>query len=301
MGEFSMLPADVSDRWALTVEADLGGRANLQWLVSAQGAPLVLRRYPAEPLGDVAYELSVLRCLDALGWPVPVPVDDPLEADGHIWCLFTRLPGAPPTVTDLEAEQRARGRLLAKLHADTATLVDLGQRCGWRRAEAVVTDAELDSQLGEFQRLFPRQARVLQWHAHRARECFEELDLEDRQLIVLHGDFVARNLLYQDGKLTGIVDFEGTHLNHRASEFALAWQGKYDDVIRGYEEVRPLDELDGALLAPTLWSWILLGVANDIRRMTSGIIAPHGFDWQVGRLLRRSPLMGREAAPYPGE
>jgi hypothetical protein len=96
---------------------------------------------------------------------VPVAVDDPLDVDGHTWCLFSRLPGAPRTVTDLKAEQRARGRLLADLHADTETLVDLGQRSGWCRAEVVVADPDLQRHLGGYQRLFPRQARVLRWHA----------------------------------------------------------------------------------------------------------------------------------------
>ncbi|MET9019582.1 phosphotransferase [Actinopolymorpha sp. NPDC004070] len=297
---YPLPPSEVTGRLGVQVEGYLGGRANTQWLVTAAGSPLVLRRYPAEPLGDVGYELSVLRRLNAMGWPVPVPVDDPIDVDGHTWCLFSRLSGASRTVADPKAEQRARGRLLAELHADTETLGDLGQRPGWHRAEAVVADSELYRGLAAYQRLFPWQARLLRWHAERAHERFDALDLGNRCLIVLHSDFNARNLLFQNGKLTGIVDFESTHLNHRASEFALAWQGRYDEVLHGYEEVRPLDEVDRALLAPTLWSWVLLGVAENIRRMTSDSIEPHGFDWQVGRLLRRSPLMGSEAAPYPG-
>jgi aminoglycoside phosphotransferase (APT) family kinase protein len=291
-------PGEVVDQWALDIDGYLGGRLNRQWLVTADGMPLVLRRYPKEPPGDVRYEWRVLRRLDALGWPVPVPVEDQYAADGHTWRLFTRLPGAPPTVAGPAAE-RARGRLLADLHAATASLADLGQRPGWRRAEAVVADPALSRRLDEYARLFPRPARILRWHADRAHECFSRIDLLDRRLVVLHGDFNARNLLYQGDRLTGIVDFETTHLNHRTSEFALAWQAKRDEVIHGYEEIRPLDEVDRALLAPTLWSWVLLGVAAEIRRMLAGLTAPHGFDWQVGRLLRRSPLMGAEAAPYP--
>jgi aminoglycoside phosphotransferase (APT) family kinase protein len=116
--------------------------------------------------------------------------------------------------------------------------------------------------------------------------------------MVLHGDFINQNLRYEDGRLTGVLDFECCHLNHRVSEFALAWRGKHDDVIHGYAEVHPLTDLDWALLTPALWSWVFLGVAAEIRKMISGAIPPHQFEWQTRMLLRRSPLMGRHRAPY---
>jgi aminoglycoside phosphotransferase (APT) family kinase protein len=291
-------PPEIVEGLRVRVDRYLGGRANLHWLVSARDRPLVLRRYQPQPLAEVAYELRVLHRLAARGWPVPVAVAEPRMADGRVWCLFRWLPGAPQRVTGVPAEQRARGRLLAELHADLETLADLGQRPGWRRAEAVLADEGLASSLRAYGRLFPEQARVMRWHADRARECFDRLDLRHRRLLVLHGDFLPQNLLYRSGALSGVLDFEWTHLNHRASEFALAWRGRHDAVVHGYDEVRPLDDLDRALLAPTLWSWLFLGVAEEIRRMLAGGIEPHGFDWRVSLLLRRSPLMGAEAAPY---
>lgn len=81
-------------------------------------------------------------------------------------------------------------------------------------------------------------------------------------------------------------------------EFALAWRGRYDDVVHGYPEVCPLTERDRALLTPALWSWVFLGVAGEIRRMTDGRVAPHRLEWQTKMLLRRSPLMGRHSVPY---
>lgn len=292
-------PSEVVDRWALRLESYLGGRANLHWRVNRDGRPLVLRRYQDKPLGDIGYELRVLQRLDALGWPVPVAVDEPLAVDGRTWCLFVRLPGSPPVVTESPSEQRAVGRLLARLHADLETLADLGQRPGCQRAERIVADPVLTRRLRDYERFFPESARILRWHADRAREAFDALDLRGRRLMVIHGDFGLPNLLCRDGRLTGVVDFEGTHLNHRVSDFALAWRAKRDEVVRGYDEVRPLDELDWALLTPALWSWVFLGVADEIQEMTVGSIRPHGFDWQVGVLRRRTPLMGVAGASYP--
>lgn len=291
-------PAEVVNRWALRVDSYLGGRANLHWRVSRDGRPLVLRRYQEKPIGDIGYELQVLQRLDALGWPVPVAVDDLLVVDGRTWGLFMWLPGASPAVTESTSELRAVGRLLARLHADLETLVDLGQRPGCQLAEALVADPVLTRRLRDYERLFPEQAHILRWHADRANEYFDSLDLRGRRLIVIHSDFGLPNLLYQDGNLTGVIDFESTHLNHRVSDFALAWRAKRDEIVRGYDEVRPLDELDWALLTPTLWSWVFLGVAEEIHAMTTGAITPHGFDWQVGVLRRRSPLMG-VGAEYP--
>ena len=47
-------------------------------------------------------------------------------------------PRRPRTDAAVRAELRARGRLLAALHADLATLTDLAQRPGWRRRDEVL-------------------------------------------------------------------------------------------------------------------------------------------------------------------
>jgi aminoglycoside phosphotransferase (APT) family kinase protein len=203
----------------------------------------------------------------------------------------------PPTGTDQQS-QRDRGRLLARLHHDLATLTDLGQRPGSRRAEDIVGDPALIEQLRAYERLFPWEARLMRWHVDRARHAFTEVDRADCPLMVLHGDFINPNLLYENGVLTGVIDFESTHLNHRISEFALAWRGTYDDVLHGYTDVTPLTDTDWALLAPALWAWVFLGVATELQRMIGGAIQPHRFEWQTKMLLRRSPLMGRHSTSY---
>lgn len=292
-------PPGLTARLNLRIEGYLGGRANQHWLVTSGHQPLVLRRYQPHPIGEIGYELRVLRRLADLGWPTPVAVADPVQAAGRTWCLFQWLPGTPPSGTD-ERSQRDRGRLLARLHHDLVTLADLGQRPGAQRAEDVVADPDLTGQLRAYERLFPDSARIMRWHLDRAGEGFAGIDRSSRSLMVLHGDFVNQNLLCRDGELTGVIDFESTHLNHRVSEFALAWRGKYDAVLHGYSEITPLTELDQELLTPALWSWVFLGVAREIRHMTDGTVPPHPLQWQTRMLLRRSPLMGRHSEPYPG-
>ena len=41
--------------------------------------------------------------------------------------------------------------------------------------------------------------------------------------MVVHGDFTPWNLRFQNGTLSGILDFELAHWDHRIGDFALSW------------------------------------------------------------------------------
>jgi Ser/Thr protein kinase RdoA (MazF antagonist) len=181
-------------------------------------------------------------------------------------------------------------------------LVGLGQRSGWSEVRQVVEDRALIEELQRYERFFPEEAHILRWHAERAHALFNEIDgeLAGARRLVIHGDFAPWNLLYEDGQLTGILDFEAAHFDLAIADFALSWRGKYDGVIRGYEEVRPLTDLDWRSLTPVFWSWLLLGLAEDLRAINAGRAEPTLPDWSLRLLLRRSPLMASEAEPYPG-
>lgn len=69
-------------------------------------------------------------------------------------------------------------------------------------------------------------------------------------------------------------------------------------MIAGYEQIRPLTELERRLLTPTFWAWLLLGLADDLHAINAGSMDPATPEWSVRLLLRRSPLMGAEAAPF---
>lgn len=64
--------------------------------------------------------------------------------------------------------------------------------------------------------------------------------------------FKKWNLRFQKGKLSGILDFELAHWDHRVGDFALSWRGKYDEVVYGYDEVSPLEPEEWELLT-TMW------------------------------------------------
>ncbi len=244
------------------------------------------------------YELAVLTRMRTMGWPVAAAIEEPAEIEGRTWCLFPWLRGQPPERGP--QERRRRGRLLAGLHESTSQLVDLGQRPGWVRADEVVGDPELVAAVRNYESLFPDDGHVLRWHLEQAREAFAAVEVERADCLVLHGDFSPWNLHYEGERLTGALDFDATHLNFRVSDFALSWRGWQDELLDGYEEVHRLTELDRELLAPAYWSWLFLGLKEQIRSMVSGESPPARFDWVIEHLLRRTGLLGRLAPPYPG-
>jgi Ser/Thr protein kinase RdoA (MazF antagonist) len=166
-------------------------------------------------------------------------------------------------------------------------------------ADALASDPELETSLCAYERLRPREGHIMRWHLDWARTAFAKLDLQDAETVVLHGDFARWNLLFHDDRLTGILDFEASHRNYRVADFALSWRGDQDEVLAGYAEVQPLSELDWQLLVPVFWSWLFLGLKPHIADILSGKVPPHGFDWQIKHLLRRTGILAQRAPAYP--
>lgn len=283
--------AEILETFGVRVVSPLGGRLNQHWLVEARGERLVLRRWE-QSADSVAYELHLLVRIAALGWPVASSVVGPVEWDGHYWSLFPFLAGEPPSEVNPRAEQRARGRLLARFHADLARLSDIGQRETWRRCEEILGDLTLDRTLTENEGKQPDEVHILRWHLDRARERIAGLPLRERPGQIIHGDFTPWNLRFQEGRLSGILDFELSRWDHRVGDFALSWRGKYDEVIHGYAEVSPLEPEEWELITPVWWAELIELACRCLR---DGI---WDDGWIIKKLLQRSRLMGPDAAEF---
>ena len=223
-----------------------------------------------------------------------------MDHAGCTWCLLTKLPGVSNTVRDRD-EQRRRGRLLAELHESTNDLADLGQRTGFLFPDATLSDPSLMAAIKKYEAVRPDVGYILRWYIERAIEQLTPLDLESADKLVLHSDFIAPNILYDDDELSGILDFEATHLNVRVADFALSWRGCYDEVIHGYEEVRKLNDVDWQLLVPTFWSWLFMGVGNLVELASQEELRQFDFTWQTKLLARRSKLFADLMELFPGQ
>lgn len=286
-----MRPRGVLDRLGLSAKSLrlFSSRLNRNWLAQSGDDRFVLRQYRrGRTIEDANYELRVMDHLARAGWPVPTPIKPPIEAGGYSWCAFTYLPGrspAPRSEKGIRAEQSARGRLMAEVHGDLLDLNDLGQRKGWVRAEQLLPP-EGNEPFANLASRRPEEASVLRWHLDRARELFEQLNAAAQPAMIIHGDFASWNLRYLRGRVSGIYDFEFSHLNHRVADFALSWRGIYDEVVQGYFEVAPLSDVELQLITPVWWAWLL-----DNARTQLFLDPEPDLSWVLTHLVRRSPLV----------
>jgi Ser/Thr protein kinase RdoA (MazF antagonist) len=220
------------------------------------------------------------------------PFEEPVETQDFLWSTCPFLSGKPKAVRD-SAELRSRGRLLAELHSDLSLLAPLAPRPGWRRAEQILSDLELDRILAASETAKTEEVRIVRWHLDRSRHRIEGLGLENHASIPVHGDFATWNLLFEDGRLSGILDFELARNDHRVADFTLAWRGKYDEVVEGYEEVSPLTDEERAAIVPIWWAQLIEDACRQLRE------GENDGGWSITKLLARTPLMGADALELP--
>jgi Ser/Thr protein kinase RdoA (MazF antagonist) len=266
----------------------LADGSNTHWILRNASDRLVLRRYrAARSLSEIAYELEVLDFLARRGWPVARNVGQPVTLGGRVWCVFEFLQGrspSPRSAVGRHREARQRGRLIAELHEALRDAAELGQRPGWLRAdEGLFTDMPWSGIGAWFRRLEkrdPEAGRLLVRAWEVTSDDLARLVPMAPPAIVIHGDVVPWNLRYSRGELSGLLDFDLVHLDLRAAEFALAWRGRHDDVLLGYEDVRPLDPIDRALVVPVFRAWLLACAACAVRD-------GHSLKWSLEHLARQ--------------
>ena len=230
------------------------------------------------------------------GWAVPEILGDPFRAEGAQFQLMSLLPGSPKARADSD-ERLTRGRLLARLH-DTLASFPSTQRTGFSTSDQLVRRTELIDALRAYEQVDSRVAYIMLWHLDRVREGFETVPLGDADKLTLHGDFAVWNLLFEGDQLSGILDFEATHLNYRAADFALSWRGHQDEVVEGYEDVHPLSDLDWELLGLCYWSWLFIGIEEKIDAILQGSPG-RDLEWHVTHLLRRPGLPRFSLPSFP--
>jgi Ser/Thr protein kinase RdoA (MazF antagonist) len=237
---------------------DPSGNGN--WLVEVPGTPLaVLRRYhPGASRAEVAYEHAVLDHLAAAGWSVPHPVSETVCQKGRWYCLTRYVPGGP-AIPESEEQRRRRGRDLAHLDLALRQLAPrLGQRPGWRTQHSAITAyANIDwpACIRGFAAVDLRLAAWTEAAVAHVRAGLDAAGSAELPVTVVHGDFAERNVHYEDGRLTGVIDFGLTHLDSRPYELAIARTYRAPEALEAYrsELARsgwPLTALEEAAITP---------------------------------------------------
>lgn len=238
-----------------------GGHAGLTFGVrfdrSAGAAPvdLVLRLAPPgvrrQGNTDVFRQARLLTALHAAGLPVPaVPYADAGDdVLGTAFIMMERLPGRTFFIWRPEASFDLSASAVGPLWRQAAaTLADL-HRFDWR---ARLPDWETPRALAD---------QVLRWDPVLAKSpnpawCARGRALRDRLLSrlpdtlflgVVHGDFQPGNLLFEDGRLVGIVDWELAGVADQMLD--LGWLMMMGDAASWHASWRPVAPLDPATLA----------------------------------------------------
>lgn len=141
--------------------------------------------------------------------PVPIPTRDGRTAVGST-AVFPLIPGHVATHGDLTSIELAAGALARLLRAMAALPLELAPRdldTSLDRIRPEVTD--LDAFGLELAELLPGDEGVAWFAEHvgpKQREYAERLAGLPVQLV--HGDLALGNVLIQDGRVTGVLDFE---------------------------------------------------------------------------------------------
>jgi Ser/Thr protein kinase RdoA (MazF antagonist) len=271
---------------------------NTHWIVRTRRDRVVLRRYAlACSAPEIAYEHAVLHHLRRRQWPVAAPIANAVHTASGSWCLFPYLRGrspAPRSSSGQRTEERARGRLLARLHRDLADLAGLGQRDRWRTTPEGLFDRHgkrpAGTMLGAYARRDPEGGRILLEYADATRRRFDALMPSAPEPTIIHGDLTTWNIRYANGRLSGVLDFDVTHLDLRVADFVLSWRGCYEGILEGYEEEAPLTDVERELIVPVYWAWMIACAVEGIDE------AQGRPEWALRHLLRQPLKAGRRSA-----
>ena len=208
-----------------------------------------LVRYPAGWSTDaVGYGERLGELLRASGWPLAEPfiVGAGIAGGGlDDFALYRAGAGEPDDRTSA-AQQRVRGRLLARFHADAAGFGDRQQRpCAGRAWELDVfvrpATESFNALLGEFDREHHELAWALRRERYRNLRELARLGYGESPSTVIHGRFGGPGLLFAKGALAGMPGLERARRDSPAFDIAAA-------VALECEDAREADALDPTLV-----------------------------------------------------
>lgn len=195
-----------------------------------------LVRLPRQPGGGVAIAKEhrwtpYLSQHLAVRTPEFVKIISPSARFNEYWAIVTWLPGHAPEVAD--EERRPRSELVSSV----ARLMDALRRAPvpadaakdatlkWYRGQALAAQAPQFSR--DMEACRQNQAMQLDWPlAEKTWRAALELPRAQtaQGMAWLHADLVAENLLLENGRLTGVLDFGGLCCGDPAAELHSVWE-----------------------------------------------------------------------------
>ncbi len=275
---------------------------NENWHVwTRAGERFVLRRHGhGRTAEEIEYETRVLHHAAAAGWRVPVPLGAPVTDGDRFASVCTYVPGTSHRIENA-AQLRERGALLARLHHHLRPLAPrMGQRPGWHPMHDLETSLQAlrwedgVAVLGQHR---PDLARPLRAGTEFVERQLDAVSAGALPVTLIHGDFTRWNLRFRSGRLTGVLDFDLTHLDTRPADLAMARAVRSPELLDAYraesarlewpltsEEQRVLPALDAVVMIGIV-AWELYG------QLVTGVMDAELVERQVQK-LRLATLEG---------
>ncbi|TGQ46672.1 MULTISPECIES: aminoglycoside phosphotransferase family protein [unclassified Mesorhizobium] len=181
------------------------------------------------------------RLAPLLPLPIPVPLAKGAPAQGYSWpwSVYRWLRGTPATA-DLIADptrfaRSLAGFLVALYRVDATGGPPAGQHNFHRGGQLSVYDAETRAALSALAGRIDTAAAKVLWAAALGSEW-------QRPPVWVHGDVAWGNLLVEDGKLCGIIDFGSSAVGDPACDLVIAWTGFSGESRQAFRDALPLDE-----------------------------------------------------------
>src|SRR5689334_4076722 len=196
----------------------LGGTDNAIYRLGDRLSVRLPRRRGA-PRGALDTELTwIPRLAPHLPLPVPMPVGRGRPALGypHAWAIFEWLDGEDATVAPLDLRRAALdlAGLVRDLHCiDPSGAPPPGGRSGPLRPR----DAAVRAAIAELGALIDADTIIAAWQTALAAPDWT------RPRVWVHGDLDARNLLVEDGRIAGVLDWGSTCAGDPACDVKVAW------------------------------------------------------------------------------
>ena len=276
------VPAHILDAFGLDGTMPVAferGLINRHWRIDHEGQSIVIRRYhPSRTRAAIGWEQRLVEHAATRAWPVarPLPAVDGnllVEHAGRFWSLAPFLPGEPGAA-ETPAQYHISGRLLGRLHRALASFPVEGQRPDFGKLwelDAWVEPAGFGSfndLLRTFEREYPDLAALVRRQRYRNLRELARLKYPDLPDMPIHGDFHRGNLLWQDGQLSGLLDFDQSRRDAHVADIAPLLMPHMPLDLRlahalldGYQSVRELSETEWDLLPALIRGALLWWVA----------------------------------------
>jgi aminoglycoside phosphotransferase (APT) family kinase protein len=180
------------------------------------------------------------RLAPGLPLPIPTPLAFGAPAEGYpfCWSVVRWLPGETAEATppiDLPRFAADLARFLAALHAiDASDGPAAGPHSFFRGGPLATYDAQTRRAVTKLEDEIDAKACLDVWGSALAASW-------SGPPVWVHGDFAATNLLVDDGRLSGVIDFGCSAVGDPACDLAIAWTLLDDAAREVFRNDLPLD------------------------------------------------------------